>query len=173
MSQGNPTQHEIDIYCAEWILNGGDQSKAWRKAYPNSKMNDDGVWVRACNMNKNVKVQVRLKEMQADQADKDAEEFDLSASDLKGYLKQVIDMGLGKALPESLQGDDKGYISLEDKALIMSKLNLGAATSAVQEFNRMNGNHAATKSEVKVTDVTPDKRKSRIAELLGKLGGGE
>jgi len=29
------------------------------------------------------------------------------------------------------------------------------------------------KTEVKLTDVTPDKRKSRIKELLDKLGGGE
>ena len=155
MSQGNPTQHEIDTYCAEWILNGGDQSKAWRKAYQNSTMNDANVHTKACNMNKMVKVQSRLKEMQAEQAVKDAVEFDISASELKKILVDTI-----------AEGREKDPATGKPYAL-------GVVSPAVSELNRMNGYHAATKSEVKVTDVSPDKRKNRIAELLSKLGSGE
>ena len=129
MSQGNPTQHEIDIYCGEWILNGGDQSKAWRKAYPISLATDKSVWEKAAKMHKMAKVESRLKLMQAEQADKDGEEFDKSAAELKEYLTRIIEAGLEK----DRQGKYAG---------------LGASTSAVGEFNKMCGNHAATKGEL-------------------------
>ena len=129
MSQGNPTQHEIDIYCGEWILNGGDQSKAWRKAYPRSAMNDEGIYVKACNMHKMDKIQLRISELQAEQADKDSQEFDLSAAELKEYLARIIKAGL--------EVDGNGKYA-----------GLSASTGAVAEINRMNGNHAATKGEL-------------------------
>ena len=154
MSQGNPTQHEIDVYCAQWILNGGDQSKAWRVAYPNSAMGDEGISVKACNMHKMDKVRLRLAELQVETAEKDAIEFDLSVSELKKYLKRVVDAGLEK--------DDSGKYA-----------GLGATTSAIAEFNRMCGNHASIKQDINVIDKTPAQRKGRIAELLGKCGGGK
>ncbi len=154
MSQGNPTQHEIDTYCAQWILNGGSQAKAWRVAYPNSTMNDDGARVKACNMHKMVNVQLTLSDMQAELAEKDAVEFDVSAADLKKILFDTIAEGREK---DPATGKPYG---------------LGVVHGCVGEINRMSGYHAATKIEAKVTDVTPDQRKSRIAELMGKLTNG-
>ena len=151
MSQGNPTQHEIDIYCAEWILNGGDQSKAWRKAYPESEAMDKVVWEKASRMNRMSKVKTRMAELQAEQGEKDAVEFDMSVSELKEKLSKVIECGLEK--------DDYGKYA-----------GLGAVTSAVAEFNRMSGNHAPTKQDLTIVDKTPEQRKSRIAELLNKCG---
>lgn len=161
MSQGNPTQHEIDTYCAEWILNGGDQSKAWRKAYPNSDMNDDGVWVSASRMHKMPKVQLRLAEMQAAQAEKDAADFDMSAHQLKEVLKKVMDAGLS------------GKVDSEGNS---APANLSATVSAVSEFNRMSGNHAATKSEItgknggaiEMADMSDREIARRIAFTLAK-----
>ena len=155
MSQANPTQHEIDTYCAAWILNGGDQSKAWRVAYPNSKSPEKVGWEKGSTMHKMIKVQKRLVKMQADQAEKDAVVFDVSAAELKKILFDTIG-----------EGREKDVVTGKPFAL-------GVVSPCVAELNRMNGNHAATKSEVKLTDVTPDKRKSRIKELLDKLGGGE
>ena len=150
MSQGNPTQHEIDVYCAEWILNGGDQSKAWRKAYPNSTQTEDSVWVRASNMHKMCKVQVRLVELQAETAEKDAVEFDVSASELKKILFDTI--------AEARERDPATG----------KPFALGVVPSAIAEINRMNGNHAATKSHHTIEDITPEQRKGRISELLSK-----
>ena len=150
MSQGNPTQHEIDVYCAEWILNGGDQSKAWRKAYPNSEMNGDGVKVKACNMHKMDNVRLTLAKLQAETAEKDAEEFDVSASELKKILFDTI--------AEARERDPATG----------KPFALGVVPSAIAELNRMNGNHAATKSHHTIEDITPEQRKGRISELLGK-----
>jgi hypothetical protein len=157
VSQANPNQHEIDVYCGEWILNGGDQSKAWRVAYPNSKQADDGVWVAACNMHKNPKVRLRLVEMQAEIAEKDAKEFDMSVSKLKETLSKVMVAGLEK--------DDSGKYN-----------GLGATTGAVAEFNRMCGNHAATKQEItgkdggaiETADMSERELARRIAFALAK-----
>ena len=153
MSQRNPTQHEIDVYCAQWILNGGDQSKAWRKAYPNSTADDKTVWEKAARMHAMSKVQTRLAELQADQAAKDAEEFDVSASELKKILFDTI-----------AEGREKDAATGKPHAL-------GVVASCAAEISRMNGYHAATKADINVIDKTPEQRKSRIAELLGKIGG--
>jgi hypothetical protein len=90
MSQGNPTQHEIDIYAGEFVLTG-DKSKSWRKTFPNSKAKNNIVWSNACKMHSIAKVLERVIELQAETAKKDAVEFDLSATELKGYLKRVMD----------------------------------------------------------------------------------
>ena len=127
MSQRDPTQHEIDVYCAQWILNGGDQSKAWRVAYPESTMTDANVNTKACNMHKMVKVRSRLDQLQSETAAKDAVEFDMSVTDLKGYLKRVMDAGL--------EEDDSG-----------KRGGLSATNGAIAEWNRMNGNHATVKT---------------------------
>ena len=155
MSQGNPTQHEIDVYCAQWILNGGDQSKAWRVAYPNSTMTDANVHTKACNMHKMVQVRSRLDQLQVETAEKDAVEFDVSASELKQILFETIAEGREKD-----PSTGKPYA-------------LGVVSPAVAELNRMNGYHAATKQDITVVDKTPEQRKSRIAELLGKCKGGK
>ena len=105
-------------------------------------------------MHKSAKVRQRLSELQAQTAEKDAKEFDLSATELKEYLKRVMDAGL--------EEDDSG-----------KRVGLSATNQAVAEWNRMNGNHAATKQDISVIDKTPEQRRGRIAELLGKCGGGK
>ena len=153
MSQGDPTQHEIDVYCAQWILNGGSQAKAWRIAYPDSTMNDDGVRVKACNMHKMVNVKLTLANMQLETASKDAEEFDVSAAELKKILFDTI-----------AEGREKDPATGKPYAL-------GVVSPCAAEISRMNGYHAATKADINVIVKTPEQRKSRIAELLGKIGG--
>ena len=153
MSQSNLTQHEIDVYCAQWILNGGDQSKAWRKAYPNSTADDKTIWEKAARMHAMSKVQTRLAELQAETAAKDAEEFDMSVSELKEKLKAVIDAGLA------------GRVDSEGNS---SPANLGATVSAIAEFNRMSGNHATVKSitaNVDLAGLSDDELDAKIRAL--------
>lgn len=128
MSQSTPTEHEVDVYVGEFVLSG-DKSKAWRKAFPKSKCSDESVWSKACNFHKLDKVLSRLDKVQSSQREKDAEEFDLSVSQLKEKLAKVIDAGL--------EEDDAGKYK-----------GLAAVTSAIAEFNRMNGNHAPSKQEL-------------------------
>lgn len=158
MSQSDPSQHEIDIYCAEWVLNGGDQSKAWRATYPKSKAKDKSVWEMAARMHADLKVLSRLKEMQEDQSLKDAKEFDVSASELKKILFETI-----------AEGREKDPATGKPFAL-------SVVTPAVSELNRMNGYHAATKSEItgknggaiETADLSERELARRIAFAMAK-----
>ena len=146
MSQSTPTQHEIDAYAGEFVL-CGVKSKAWVKAYPESKCGPESVHTKANSFHKSVEVLLRIEELQSETAQKDAEEFDLSVSELKKRLKEVMDAGLTGRVDS--QGDS-------------SPANLGAAVSAVSEFNRMNGNHAAQKINANVVTMSHE-------EWLGSL----
>lgn len=160
MSQGNPSTHEVDIYAGEFVLHC-NKSKAWRKAFPDSTAKAEVVHVAAQKMHNLDKVLVRIKEMQADQAEKDALEFDMSAHELKETLKLVMDLGLCRKAPED--GSE-------------STLNLSAVNQSIQEFNRMNGNHAATKNEltgknggaIETSDISERELARRIAFTLAK-----
>lgn len=135
MSQSTPTEHEIDVYAGEFVLTG-DKSKSWRKTFPKSQAKQDVIWTNAQKVHKLPQVLARIEEMQEEQREKDGEEFDLSASQLKEALAKVIGAGL--------EEDDTGKYK-----------GLAAVTSAVAEFNRMNGNHAPAKSELTGKDGGP------------------
>ena len=57
MSQQRPTDHEITVYASEYILNGGVQVQAWRKAFPKSKAGAKVQWEKASGFHKLKKVQ--------------------------------------------------------------------------------------------------------------------
>lgn len=156
MSQSTPTQHEIDVYAGEFVL-GGDRSKAWRKTFPNSKCNEDSAYSKASNFHKFDKVTSRIDELRVETASNDADEFDMSASELKETLQKVMVAGLKK--------DESGKYH-----------GLGATNGAVAEFNRMSGNHAATKQEItgkdggaiETADMSERELARRIAFALAK-----
>jgi phage terminase small subunit len=95
MSQGNPTEHEIDIYAYEVNLNGGDQSKAWRKVFPDSKAKQEVIHKSASVMHSLPNVQVRVAEVCQIIADKAKEVFD-EAADNAVMSKQEAMEGLTK-----------------------------------------------------------------------------
>ena len=138
MSQSTPTDHEIDVYAGEFVLTG-DKSKSWRKTFPKSKAKQDVIWTNAQKMHNFAQVLARIGELQVETAQKDAIEFDMSASELKRVLKSAIDAGLG------------GKVDSEGNS---SPANIGAAVSAVSEWNRMNGNHAAQKLTANVITMS-------------------
>ena len=81
MSQGNPTDKEINVYSSAIVLDGMTQSDAWRKAYPKSIAKPEVVHVRASRMNSMDRVQVRIKEKRLEQIKKDKEIFESGLDD--------------------------------------------------------------------------------------------
>lgn len=120
MSQANPTAAEATKYAENYVLYG-DQSRAWRVAFPKSKAAPESVHARASLFNKNVKVQLRIEDLQKISKKSAEEEFTVTVSDKKKILASVAKQGLAKAK------------------------NLSAVVSAVGELNRMDGDHAPTK----------------------------
>ena len=140
MSQGNPTELEINTYANEYLLNGGDQSAAWRKAYPKSNASPDSVNQIASRMHAMLKVQSRINQLQDRHKKKDQEEFDITAAEIKKLLHKAVQLGFAENV------DAHGNIK---------PAALAPAVSALGELNKMNGNHAAVKNELSGKDGEP------------------
>jgi hypothetical protein len=134
MSQSSPTDVEANTYAECWVLYGV-QTDAYRAAFPDSKANPKVHNEKACTFHKIGKVQERIAELQERAREIANEGFDISASDLKKTLSEVMEAGL-----EDIDG---------------KRQNLGAVVSAVSEVNRMDGNHAPTKVGVGGLDDMP------------------
>ena len=93
MSQSNPTRPEATRYAESYILYG-DQSKAWRAAFPQSKANPKVVNEKASCFHKIEKVQERIQELQKISKIQSEEEFGLSVGELKKMLATAAARGL-------------------------------------------------------------------------------
>jgi hypothetical protein len=152
MSQGNPTDKEIEVYSTAIVLDGMTQSDAWRKTFPKSKAKDESVHVNASKLNDKPKVQLRILQKQNEFKERAEEEFSLTTSALQKTLSDVMEKGLSEK--EDAQGN-------------LVSQNLGAVVSAVAEVNRMNGNHAPTGVDLSNKDgsLTPTVIERRIIDV--------
>lgn len=76
--------------CQEFVLNGGDRSKAYRKGYPQSKRwKDKTVNEKASRLFSDGKVQARVKQLQQEAAQIAEEAFKVDA---KYVLKRLVDI---------------------------------------------------------------------------------
>lgn len=79
--------------CQEYVLNGGDQSKAYRAAYPRSKKwKDKTVWSRASELFADCKVQGRVEELKAETAKIAEDQFKVDAKYVLGRLVEIDQM---------------------------------------------------------------------------------
>lgn len=139
MSQANPTDVQINTYAENYVLYG-DQSRAWRVAYPDSKCKQEHVHTKASLMNGMAKVQQRINELRSKLSKQTEEEFSITVSDLK------------KMLVMAAQGGLKVRIDAQQNKVLN---NIAGAVSAISELNRMDGNHAPVKQEVFNNDTCP------------------
>lgn len=131
MSQANPTEIQVNAYSENYVLYG-DQSRAWRVAFPDSKAKDEVIHVRASNFHKIGKVQVRIEELRKSLNKQSEDEFNITVSDLKKMLVMAAKGGLQKR------------IDAQQNTVLN---NIAGAVSAIAEINRMDGNHYQYKSD--------------------------
>lgn len=91
MSQANPTKTEVNKYSESFVLYG-DQSKAWRTAYPNSKAVPRVVNINASKLHKHPDIQLRVNELQVIMSNKANDDFDINSDWLLGELKGIRDL---------------------------------------------------------------------------------
>lgn len=142
MSQTTPTVHELTVLASEYILHG-DKTKAWRKAFPKSKATPEAQYVEACRTFKSPKLNLRIEELKEISKKNSEEEFTMTISELKKVLATVIQKGVGQ--------EDKEVDGTTIKGM---PANLSSVVSAVKEFNLMDGNHAATKTDITIIEDT-------------------
>lgn len=155
MSQSNPTKTELNKYASHYVLNGC-QSKAFRHAFPKSKASDEAIHVKASNLHKLDKVQLRIKELEEEARKIAEEEFKLDAKYVAQKLKEIAELDV----LDIMESDLKSFKPLDKwpKAWRTSISGLDLMTLANSDEN----------IEAMVRKVKwPDKTKN--LELIGKL----
>lgn len=132
MSQANPTVIQINIYAENYVLYG-DQSRAWRVAFPESKAKAESVHARASKLHSIGKVQLRIDEIRSKLVKQTEEEFSITVSDLK---KMLVTAAMGGLKSKGKSKDDNQGLH-----------NIAGAVSAITEINRMDGNHYQYKTD--------------------------
>ena len=141
MSQRVPTDKEIEDYARAIVLEGANQSDAWRKAFPQSEANKKTTHRQASKFSMMPNVCTRIEELTASSKAQSEEEFNITSEQKKIWLKKAVTLGL--RLDD--QGDDLPDPAPELAAI--SKPQISAAVAAIAELNRMDGDHAATKTD--------------------------
>jgi len=134
VSQQRPTVTQANKYAKNFILHG-DMSKAFRAAFPESKLKPAGVNAKASAIHKTVEIQLRIDALQLAAKKAAEKKFALTTTDLQKTLKQVMTKGLKD------KNDQHG-----------NKVpnNLSAVVSAIKEVNLMNGNHAKIQGSIEL-----------------------
>ena len=132
MSQSNPTDFQANAYAENYVLYG-DQSKAFKSAFPESKAKAAHIHTKASLLHNVAKVQQRITEINSKLAKQSDEEFGVKVSDLKKMLLKAAVGGL------------KDRIDAQENKVLN---NISGAVSAISEINRMDGNHHQYKMEI-------------------------
>jgi len=131
MSQLSPTNVEANAYAENYVLYG-DQTRAWRIAFPDSKAADKAKWENASLFHKIPKVLQRIAEINKMLKKQSEEEFGLTVSEIKKLLATAVKKGLNDRTDKD--GNKIGHA-----------VSISGAVSALNEMNRMDGNHAPTR----------------------------
>ena len=97
MSQSRPTDHEATAYAENYVLYG-DQSRAFRVAFPNSKGKPESINQKASKYNRIVNVQARVKELGAQVAQEAADSFQIDARYVMQRIAEIDRMDIADIL---------------------------------------------------------------------------
>jgi len=157
VSQANPTLVEATTYAENYIIYG-EQTQAWRAAFPNSKAGQKAAHEKASVFHKIGKVQKRIEELRNIAKKQSEEEFSLTA----GKIKQMLTTAAAKGLRDKV--DQQGN---------KVPVSIPGAVSALSEINKMDGNHAPTKlgiggdpdaPPVQTSDLTDEQLQAELAK---------
>ena len=126
-------------FAADYVLHG-DASRAYRDNYNAGKMKPKTVNETACTLLKNPKVATRVEELRKESKQR----VEVAIDQKRAWLKQVIERSLQYEQATDSEGNAIGDFKFDGKSVI----------SAISELNRMDGDHAPTKSTVKAEVVT-------------------
>ena len=148
MSQANPSEKQCTDYAQHFILNGvmGD---AFRAAFPDAKCKDSGAHEKGCRLFKMDKIKTRISQLQAISSQNSEKVFEITVEKIKTMLLSAAEKGLSDKV------DQFGNVI---------PVNIAGAVSALSEVNKMDGNHAPTKTSISgdaanpLTAVTIDRK---------------
>ena len=134
-------------FCEHYVVHGGLRD-AYRYAYNAQNMGDAPISVEASRLMKNPKIALFIYEMRTDAR----KAFTVTIAEKKEWLKQIVDAGLTK------QG--------------LYHVDLNAAKGAINELNKMDGDHATVTTKQEITGdigtraLSADEYKTARDEML-------
>jgi len=134
MSQGSPTDKEVEAYAQAFIDNGNDQVKAWRVAFPDSDANLETQYPKASRMHKMDKVQARIVQLECERAAIARERFSITT---EGILKRLA--------------IESGYAG---EHLIPDDSTQSGRVSALKQMAEHTGGFDANKQKVELKQVS-------------------
>ena len=130
------TKFEV-AYCT----NGGNASEAYRSAYDAKKMKPQTGFSTASRLLKDRKVTARVEEIQAKAKEIAETKLNITFEQKQRWLKSVIERSLQHEQARDKEGNPIGAF----------KFNAAAVISAINELNKMDGDHAASKVDMTAT----------------------
>jgi len=127
-----------EAFATAYCTNGGNASEAYRSAYDAKKMKPESVSVKASELLKNGKVAVRVEEIQSKAKNIAEKKLNITVSKKQEWLKEVIERSLKHEQARDNEGNPMGDF----------KFNASAVISAINELNKMDGDHAASKVDM-------------------------
>ena len=111
-------------FCKAYVLNGGNQTEAWRAANPKSKAKPETQHSKASTMFAQDKVKERIEQLKSAMNEKANKKFEITVEQRLKWLKDITEAGLAH------YHDGNGELRRE---------NLAAARAAIATMNDMLG----------------------------------
>jgi len=130
-----------EAFAVAYCTNGGNASEAYRSAYDAKKMKPETVFSNASRLLKNSKVIARVEELQAKAKEVAEKKLNITFEQKQEWLKSVIERSLQHEQARDNDGNPMGDF----------RFNASAVISAINELNKMDGDHAASKVDMTAT----------------------
>lgn len=153
MSQTIPTVKQATDYAEHYILNGV-MVDAFFHAFPKSKLTRLNGRGKASNFHKLVIIQSTIDELRIKAKKQLEDKFEISVEHIQKNLAAVLALGIK---------------TRNDKDGNKIPINLSAVVSAANEINKMNGNHAAEKKDIRFSDLSENDLDRKIKEFEFKI----
>lgn len=154
-----------ELFCYMYVYEtDGDASKAFRKAYDCTNYAEETVWVKACELKKNGKVQVRIAELEEERK-KEIKDISLHAFDeAVQFLMRVLRLDFEDMYKPTGNGKYKlkDVSEMPKRIRDVIRLEVGRYNrlvpydkmEAVRELAKLLGLNAPDKSEITVNKGT-------------------
>lgn len=154
MSQARPTDREATKYAESYVLYG-DQSRAFRAAFPDSKAKPETTHVNACKMHQKHKVQLRIAELSKVLEKEAADTFKVDAAYVMRRITEIDQMDFADIL-----SDDGSILPISQWPKVW---RTSVSAVDVMEIAASGDKAMAVIKKIKRPDV------SKNLEMMGKL----
>lgn len=125
-----------EAFSKEYVLNGGDASAAYRKAYDASKMKPESINKQACELLKHPKIAPRIKELKSEAAKVAKEKFKVDAAWVLEQAQEIYQVAMAHKPTKVVQKDSIGTGMTQHRETEVYRHDLPAANKALEQIGK-------------------------------------